>query len=176
MLQGSVFVVADPNSPDQWCGPDPDPHQSDKLVEDPDPHQSEKLDPDPHQFADDKPKCIEYEPRFWGFIWLLRSGSASKWKVGSGSASKWQAGSRSASESLEHNGNQCSRALQGVFVVAEQQGSWFSYQELPDPNGPDQCCGPDPDPHQSDKLDKPKCIECEPILTLFQGFEPLFGI
>jgi hypothetical protein len=35
------------------AGPDPDLdlHQSDKL--DPEPH--------PHQFADDKPKCIEYE-------------------------------------------------------------------------------------------------------------------
>jgi hypothetical protein len=41
---------------------EPDPHQSDKL--DPDPHQSDKLksDLDPHQFADDKPKRIEYEP------------------------------------------------------------------------------------------------------------------
>jgi hypothetical protein len=35
-----------------------DPHQSGKL----DPDQSDKLDPDPHQFADDKPKCKEYEP------------------------------------------------------------------------------------------------------------------
>jgi hypothetical protein len=26
------------------------------------PHQSDKLDPDPHQFADNKPKCMEYEP------------------------------------------------------------------------------------------------------------------
>jgi hypothetical protein len=26
------------------------------------PHQSDKLDPDLHQFADDQPKCIEYEP------------------------------------------------------------------------------------------------------------------
>jgi hypothetical protein len=26
------------------------------------PHQSDKLDPDPHQFADDKSKCMEYEP------------------------------------------------------------------------------------------------------------------
>jgi hypothetical protein len=34
----------------------PDPH--------PDPHQSDKLDPDPYpyQFADNKPKCMEYEP------------------------------------------------------------------------------------------------------------------
>jgi hypothetical protein len=34
--------------------PHPDPHL----------HQSEKLDPepDPHKFADDKPKCMEYEP------------------------------------------------------------------------------------------------------------------
>ncbi len=31
--------------------------------QDPDPHASGKLDPepDPHKFADDKPKCIEYE-------------------------------------------------------------------------------------------------------------------
>ncbi len=28
----------------------------------PDPHQSDELDPDPHQFTDDKPKCIDYEP------------------------------------------------------------------------------------------------------------------
>ncbi len=45
---------------------------------------------------------------------------------------------------------------------------------------------PNPDPHQSDKLepdphphpladDKPKCMYYEPILELFQGFEPLFG-
>jgi hypothetical protein len=27
-----------------------------------DPRQSHKLDPDPHQFADDKPKLVEYEP------------------------------------------------------------------------------------------------------------------
>ncbi len=33
---------------------DPDPHQSDKL--DPEP------DPEPHQFADEKPKRMEYEP------------------------------------------------------------------------------------------------------------------
>jgi hypothetical protein len=32
----------------------------------------------------------------------------------------------------------------------------------------------DPDPHQFAD-DKPKCIECESILALFQGFEPLFG-
>jgi hypothetical protein len=29
---------------------------------DPDPHQIEGQDPVPHQFADDKPKCMEYEP------------------------------------------------------------------------------------------------------------------
>ncbi len=33
---------------------DPDPHQSDKLDLD--------ADPDPHQYVDDKPKCMEYEP------------------------------------------------------------------------------------------------------------------
>ncbi len=55
------------------------------------------LHPDPLQFADDKPKCMDYEPilsLFQGFEPLIRklgSGSASKsasvWKVGSGSAS-----------------------------------------------------------------------------------------
>jgi hypothetical protein len=35
-----------------------DPHQIERL----DPDQSNKLDPDPHKFADDKPKCMEYEP------------------------------------------------------------------------------------------------------------------
>ena len=43
-----------------------DPHQIERKDLDPDPHprQSDKLDPDPdsHQFADDKPKCMEYEP------------------------------------------------------------------------------------------------------------------
>jgi hypothetical protein len=42
----------------------------------------------------------------------------------------------------------------------------------------------DPDPDQSDKLDpdmhqladdKPKCMEYESFLALYQGFEPLFG-
>jgi hypothetical protein len=27
-----------------------------------DPHQNNKLNPDPQQFADDKPKFMEYEP------------------------------------------------------------------------------------------------------------------
>jgi hypothetical protein len=43
----------------------PDPHQIIKFERlDPDPHQSDNLDPDPdpHQFADDKPKCVKYEP------------------------------------------------------------------------------------------------------------------
>jgi hypothetical protein len=43
-----------------------DPHQIERKDLDPDPHprQSDKLDPDPdsHQFADDKPKCMESEP------------------------------------------------------------------------------------------------------------------
>ncbi len=66
--------------------PHPDQHQSDKLDEEP--------DPDGHQFADDKPKCMDYEPiraifRVWAFIWKLESGS--------GSASGWKVGSRSES-------------------------------------------------------------------------------
>jgi hypothetical protein len=50
--------------------PDPDPHQSDKMDLEPD------LDQDPHQFADDKLKCMEYEPilaRFRGFTPLFRT-------------------------------------------------------------------------------------------------------
>jgi hypothetical protein len=45
----------------QWAV---DPHHFGNLDPDPqlDPHQSHKLDPDPHQFADDKPNCMEYEP------------------------------------------------------------------------------------------------------------------
>ncbi len=33
--------------------------------------------------------------------------------------------------------------------------------------------GPDPDPHQFADV-KPKCMEYEPILALFQGLEPFF--
>ncbi len=49
---------------------------------DPDQHQSEKLDPDsdPHQFTDDKPKFMEYEP----ILALSRGFRASPWKLGSG--------------------------------------------------------------------------------------------
>ncbi len=57
--------VMDPDSdPHQSERQDPDPHQRNKLDPDPDPHphQSDKLDPDPHEFADDKPKCMENEP------------------------------------------------------------------------------------------------------------------
>jgi hypothetical protein len=51
-----------------------DPHQSDKLEVDPyQDSNKKKLDPDPdlgpHQFADDKPKSMEYEP-----IWALFQG------------------------------------------------------------------------------------------------------
>jgi hypothetical protein len=33
--------------------------------------------------------------------------------------------------------------------------------------------GPDPDPHQFADV-KPECMEYEPILAFFQGFEPFF--
>jgi hypothetical protein len=33
---------------------------------------------------------------------------------------------------------------------------------------------PEPDPHQFAD-DKPKCMEYEPILAIFQGFESLLG-
>ncbi len=39
-----------------------DTHHFGNLDPFPDPHQSDKLDPDPNQFADDKPKRMEYEP------------------------------------------------------------------------------------------------------------------
>jgi hypothetical protein len=41
-----------------------DPHQIERYDPDRDPHQSDKVDlePHPHQFADDKPKCMDYEP------------------------------------------------------------------------------------------------------------------
>jgi hypothetical protein len=46
--------------------PHPDPHPLEKKNLDPDPHQSDKLDleqdSDPHQFADDMPKFMKYEP------------------------------------------------------------------------------------------------------------------
>jgi hypothetical protein len=48
--------------------PDPHPHQSDKL----DP----ELDPNPHKLADDKLKCMEFEPTlasFQGFEPLFES-------------------------------------------------------------------------------------------------------
>jgi hypothetical protein len=64
--------------PDHFVNLDPNPHQirirstgsasnkNQDLDLHPDPHQSDKLvpalDPDPLQFADDKPKCMEYEP------------------------------------------------------------------------------------------------------------------
>ncbi len=46
---------------------DPDPHP------DPDPDQSDKLDQevDTHQFADDKPKRMEYEPTWANFQGIL---------------------------------------------------------------------------------------------------------
>ncbi len=60
--------------------PDPDlnPHQREKLVQDPDPYQRDKLNPDSntHQFADDKPKCMEIDPfraLFQGFEPLFAS-------------------------------------------------------------------------------------------------------
>jgi hypothetical protein len=66
--------------------PDPHPHQRKIQIR----IKIDKLDPepdlDPHQFADVKPKCMEYEPilaSFQGFQPFLKLGSGS----GSGSAS-----------------------------------------------------------------------------------------
>jgi hypothetical protein len=54
-----IRIRIDPHQIEKY---DPYPHKSEKL--DPDLRQSDKLDldPDPHQFADDKPKCMEHEP------------------------------------------------------------------------------------------------------------------
>jgi hypothetical protein len=53
--------------PHHFGNPDSAPHQIKiririRIKKQPDPHQSDKLDPDPHHFADDNPKCMEYEP------------------------------------------------------------------------------------------------------------------
>ncbi len=37
---------------------DPNPRQIERY----NPQQSDNLNPDPHQFEDDKPECMEYEP------------------------------------------------------------------------------------------------------------------
>jgi hypothetical protein len=62
-----------------WIRIRKDPHHFVNLDQHPDPHQLKiririkiyKLDPepdqDPHQFADVKPKCMEYEPIFSTF-------------------------------------------------------------------------------------------------------------
>jgi hypothetical protein len=55
--------------PHNFVNLDPHPYQinsgsASNKNQDTDPHQIDKLDPDPdpHQFADDKAKCVEYEP------------------------------------------------------------------------------------------------------------------
>jgi hypothetical protein len=59
-------VVNIGNISDKTSVGDPDPHPHQIKIRDPHPHQSNKLDlepdPDPHRFADDKPKCMEFEP------------------------------------------------------------------------------------------------------------------
>ncbi len=70
--------------PQHFGNLDPDPHPQPHQIKiririkmyklDPDP------DPDPHQFADVKPKCVEYEPIlafFQGFEPFLKLGSVS---------------------------------------------------------------------------------------------------
>jgi hypothetical protein len=56
---------------------DPDLHHFGNLDLHPDPHQKDKLDPepdpDPYQFADDKPKCMEYEHFFKGLSLYLQA-------------------------------------------------------------------------------------------------------
>ncbi len=54
---------------------DTDPHQNESYNSEPhsDPHQSDKMDQDtdPHQFADDKPKCMDYFSIFEHFFKIL---------------------------------------------------------------------------------------------------------
>jgi hypothetical protein len=60
-----------------------DPHHLGNLDPDPHPHQlkiririkykNQDPHPHPHQFADDKPKCLGYEPIFQEFEPLIRS-------------------------------------------------------------------------------------------------------
>ncbi len=54
--------------------PDPDAH----------PHHIDKLEPDPQQCADDKQKCMEFEP----ILALFQGVGAFIWKLGSGSVLK----------------------------------------------------------------------------------------
>jgi hypothetical protein len=78
----------------------PDPHKIYKLDPEPDP------DPDPHQFADVKPKCMEYEPIFQGFEPFFKgsgAGSGSGWKVGSGSVSRSALNNKSDSGSASES-------------------------------------------------------------------------
>jgi hypothetical protein len=72
-MLGNSFV--DPHHYDNL-----DPHPESASNKNPDPHPDlqyrDKLDPDPHQFADDKPKWMEYEPilaLFQGFEPLFAS-------------------------------------------------------------------------------------------------------
>ncbi len=58
-------------------------------------------------------------------------------------------------------------------VPGSASGSASTSNKNPDPHQSDNLY-PEPDPHQWAD-DKPKCKEYEPILALFQGFEPLFG-
>ncbi len=75
-----------------------DPHQIERKDPYPDPHQSDKLDPDPDpdplQFADDKPKCMEFEP-IWHYFKVLSLCLEARIRIqfrtkakGNGSASK----------------------------------------------------------------------------------------
>jgi hypothetical protein len=55
----------------------------------------DNLDPDPDQFADDKPKCMEYETALSLYLEArirIRGRIKVKGRIGSGSASKRQAG------------------------------------------------------------------------------------
>ena len=88
--------------------------------------------------------------------------------------------------------------MKKISLNLHNKKNYFQFSESP----ARQCCGsgsasasnkntdpdPHPDPHKSEKVDpepdpnphqfaeyNPKCMEYEPILALFQGFQPLFG-
>ncbi len=50
------------NTENQCCGSASGSASNKNPDPDPDTHRSDKLEPDPHQFANEKPKCMEYEP------------------------------------------------------------------------------------------------------------------
>jgi hypothetical protein len=71
----------------------------------------------------------------------------------------------------------CGSGSASFWLPGSSSGSTSASNKNPDPHMDPHhrdMLYPEPDPHQFTD-DKPKCMEYEPILALFQGFDPLFG-